>query len=219
MKFVATGLILFSSSLAVADFRDRYLGLNFSVSGANGVVTDDLSSVSVEYQYIFDYLDIFPTESEYHWYLDYSLTMSAYDLKDPLFRMGILDTPLSKSDLKAKNFIIEIGAVRRQAMYSFSQWLLGVRLGGVVVQTSGLAGYTQSNVQFDVNSSTSLGMTISMFSGFAWDLSDNFTLNTLFYLRKHYQADFAVRDEISKRSHRYPDYTSLGFGVGLSRAF
>jgi hypothetical protein len=151
--------------------------------------------------------------------LDYSLTASFYDLEDPLFNMGILDTPLSKTDLKATNIIFEIGAVRRQEMYRFIQWILGVRLGGVVVQTTGLAGYTQSNVQFDVNSSTSLGMTISMFSGLTWDISDNYTINTLFYLRKHYQADFTVRDEISKRSHRYPDYTSLGFGIGLSRAF
>lgn len=206
-------------SNAWADLREHYLGLNYAATGSNGVVTNDISNTSLEYQHQVDYLQMFPTQAAYKWYFDIAIAASYYELEDPVGNLGITGTSLTTADLKAANYTFELGYSRRQMVNSFIQWLLGARVGGFAVDTSKLSGQTNSAQNFQIESKTSLGLTISAFSGLTWDISENYTFNTLFQLRKHYLSEFTVRDTVSGAEFKYPDFTSIGFSVGFSRGF
>lgn len=217
--FCAVLLILIKPSTTLASFQDHYWGIQYSVNGSNGEVMNDMASISIEYQKAVDFLNLFPTDAPYKWYLDLALGAMYYDLEDPLQYMGITNTPQSTADLKATNFFFEIGFSRFQEVNSFIQWTLGTRVGGFGVLTSEFRGETDVAQPYHVESSTSLGLTISAFSGIAWQVSDNYFVRTELLLRKFYQAEFAAKETISGMEYKYPDYTSIGFALTVSRGF
>lgn len=204
---------------AFADFKKQYLSINYEASTSNGKVTNDVAYTSLEYKRLAEYIDIFPTSSEYHWYLDMALIASYYDLEDPLTNLGITNTPQSTADLKAANYMFEIGFSRRQDVYGFAQWILGARFGGFAVDASKLSGQTLSAQQYHVESSSSTGLTISAHSGLTWDVSDSYTINTILQIRKYYFSQFSVQDTVSGVEYKYPDFLTIGLVIGVSRGF
>ncbi|MBY0315196.1 MAG: hypothetical protein K2Q26_06740 [Bdellovibrionales bacterium] len=207
------------SSPSLADFKPSYFGGNYSINGSNGIVTHDTSAVALEYMSTVDFLRILPTESPYQWYYDVSLGAQFHDLKDPLQYLGISNTPQSTSDVQVTKYYLETGFTRHQELYSALKWVLGARIGAFSIHAQKLSGQTQSAQDFRVQSSTSLGLMIFAFSGVNWEVSENWDLQTSIQIRKYYLGDFFVQDQVSGKEYRYPDYTSIGFAVGLLRSF
>lgn len=218
VAFIFSVISLFSSH-SLAHFHDHYLSIDAAIAGANGEVTNDIASLSLEYQKRFDHLRIFPTAQEYHWYLDAAVTTSFFEVEDPVRNIGITGTSLETADLTATDIILELGFTRRQKVYDTIFWTLGTRGGFFSINTDNISGQTNGAQDFNVTSKSAWGLTISAHSGVSWNISENWLLDFMLQLRKHYLNEFKVRDTISGGDYKYHDFTSIGFSLGVARGF
>lgn len=189
------------------------------MTGANAIVTSEMSHISIDYKHKLNFITLFPTESSYQWYYDIALTYSNWDLKDPLQRLGIINTPEVITDLNASSFFLEAGISRRQSIYDFMDWILGARVGTFASHTSGLSGQTQSSQTYSIDTKTDLGLSVSAYSGVELALSRNYNIGLFLMLRRHYMGEFTILDRISGVEAKYPGFTTIGFGFNLSRGF